>query len=303
MHVKIQYRKVVKKDLSQIIDLFKKVFKKKISKNYYNWRYKNNNFYNSFVALKNGKIIAHVGYVKYRFFKNQKIYSRHSSFVDKKFRGKKIYTNLLKFSFLKLQKKTSFILVWPNELNLKNNIKFKNFSLIQKYFLYKKMIKENQKIKTKKLSINLFKNIFKKNKNSLFIKDKKYIKWRFFTYKKENYLYLDMDIFKKKIAILQKNEYKKNVFYNIADYFENSKFLEKIISKLDDLKISYQFLIPSNDKKLKSKLLKYNFTKENYTFNVGIYILKQNDKLKKILVNKIKKNIKIADTDVFIKTF
>ena len=75
-------------------------------------------------------------------------------------------------------------MAWPNELNLKNNIKFKNFSLIQKYFLIKKINKKNQKLKTKKLSINLFYSIFKKKNNSLFVKDKKYIKWRF-SYKKK----------------------------------------------------------------------------------------------------------------------
>ena len=303
MHVKIQYRKVIKQDLSQIIDLFKKVFKKKISKSYYNWRFKDKNFYNSFVAIKNEKIIAHVGYVEYRFFKNHKLYSRHSSFVDKKFRGKNIYTNLLKFSFSKLKKKTSFILAWPNELNLKNNIKFKNFSLIQKYFLIKKINKKNQKLKKKKLSINLFYSIFKKKNNSLFVKDKKYIKWRFFSYKKENYSYLDIDLLKNELVIIQKNKFKKNIFYNVVDYFENNKILEKIISKLNDLKINYQFLIPSGDKRLKSKFLKYNLKIEKKSFNVGIYVLKQNDKLKKILINKIKKNIKIGDTDVFIETF
>ena len=303
MHVNIKYRNVIRQDISQIINLFKKVFKKKISKKYYNWRYKDNNFYNSFVALKNDKIIAHVGYVKYRFFKNYKIYSRHSSFVDKDFRRKKIYTNLLKFSFSKLKKKTSFILAWPNESNLKNNIKFKNFSLIQKYFLYKKIIKTNKKIKLKKLSIDLFHDIFKKNNNSLFVKDKKYINWRFFTYKKENYSYLDVGIFKRQIVILQKNKYKKDIIYNLEDYFEDHKVLENTISQLNDLKINYQFLIPSSDKKLKAKLRKYDLKKENNIFNVGIYVLKQNDKLKKILINKIKNNIKIADTDVFIKTF
>ena len=72
---------------------------------------------------------------------------------------------------------------------------------------------------------------------------------------------------------------------------------------MNDLNINYQFLIPSGDERLKSKFLKYNLKIEKNSFNVGIYVLKRNDKLKKILINKIKKNIKIGDTDVFIETF
>ena len=302
MYREIKYRKVKKKDISQITNLFKKTFNKKISKEFYDWRYKKKNTYNSYIALENNKVIAHIGYVEYRFFINKKVYSRHSSFVDKKFRRKNIYTNLLKFSFSKLKKNCNFILAWPNQLNIKNNLKSKNFFLIQRYDLFKSNFKENKIIKLKKFTFNKlkFKN---KSLNSLFIKDKKYIKWRFFSYKKENYFKLDIDTNKKQSVILQKNKYRKKLFYNIADYFEDNKVLEKAIFLLNNLKVNYQFLIPSNDKKFKSKLIKYNCDKDEYVFNVGIYVLKQNDKLKEILINKIKKNIKIADTDVFIQTF
>lgn len=302
MYRKIKYRKVTKKYISQITTLFKKIFNKKISKEFYDWRYKNKNVYNSYIALKNNKVIAHIGYVEYRFFKKNKVYSRHSSFVDKNFRGQGIYSNLLKFSFTHLKNKTNFIIVWPNKLNLKNNLKFKNFFLIQKYYLYTKTFKNIKQIKLNKILSKNFYDIEKKNLNSIFIKDKKYILWRFFSYRSKNYINFNIDKSKKKI-ILQKAKYNGKIFYYIADYFDNSIFLKKIIPQIDSLKINYKVLIASDDKKMKKFLSAYGLKKENYVFNVGIFVLKKNEYLKKILIKKIKKNIKIADTDVFIETF
>ena len=99
------FRQVIKDDVESILKLFKITFKKKISKNFYNWRYYNKS-YSSFVCIYKKKIVGHIGFVKYKLNKNDNyIYSRHSTFVILKFQNKKIYYNLLKFSFEKLKKK------------------------------------------------------------------------------------------------------------------------------------------------------------------------------------------------------
>ena len=304
MHAAITYRRVKKKDILEIINLFKTIFKKNISVEFYNWRYLTKNFYNSFVAIQNDKIIAHVGYVKYRYYKKKIIFSRHSSFVSFKFRRKKIYTKLLEYSFSILKKKTNFILAWPNELNLKNNINDKKFFLIQKYFLYRKIHKKIIKFDTVKLLKSSLSIINTKKNNSVFIKDNKYILWRFFSYKKNNFYQLTFKSIEKSLIILQKIKFKNKTLFNIADYFDNNnnKILEKLFIYFNKFQINSQILVPSNNKRFISKVMKYDFKKDNYIFNVGIYTLKKNDKLKKILINKIKNNIKIADTDVFIET-
>ena len=304
MHAAITYRRVKKKDILEIINLFKTIFKKNISVEFYNWRYLTKNFYNSFVAIKNDKIIAHVGYVKYRYYKKKIIFSRHSSFVSFEFRRKKIYTKLLEYSFSILKKKTNFILAWPNELNLKNNINDKKFFLIQKYFLYRKIHKKIIKFDTVKLLKSSLSKISMKKDNSVFIKDNKYILWRFFSYKKNNFYQLTFKSIEKSLIILQKIKFKNKTLFNIADYFDNNnnKILEKLFIYFNKFQINSQILVPSNNKRFISKVMKYDFKKDNYIFNIGIYTLKKDDKLKKILINKIKNNIKIADTDVFIET-
>ena len=66
MHAAITYRRVKKKDILEIINLFKTIFKKNISVEFYNWRYLTKNFYNSFVAIKNGEHNG-IGYLASNF--------------------------------------------------------------------------------------------------------------------------------------------------------------------------------------------------------------------------------------------
>ena len=86
---KFIFRKVQKKDISSILKLFKKTFNKKITKEFYNWRYYKKT-YTSFIALNQNKIVGHVGFVKYKISNFEEyIYSRHSTFVKLDFRKKK----------------------------------------------------------------------------------------------------------------------------------------------------------------------------------------------------------------------
>lgn len=306
MLVKIKYKRVTRQDLPIIQKLFYKVFKKKISQRFYEWRYQRGNTYNSFVAILNNKIIAHVGFVEYQFFNKEKIFSRHTSFVLEPYRGKNIYTNLLEYAFLFLKQKSSFVIVWPNKLNLKNNIKSKNFFLIEKYFLFYKKYKNYINYKNYQL-IKLNKKNFLKNKNlfsnSFFIKNNKYIQWRFFFYQKNNYYLLKINS-SQNFMILQKVFLSKVLYYNIVDYFIENDQIEYLINSFSFLKknnINFQILVSSSNKILIKKLKKYKLKKKKHSFNVGIYQLKKN-KLRNFLINNIKNNIKIADTDVFIKT-
>ena len=137
---KLVFRQVKKNDLDLILINFKKVFNKKISKDFYNWRYGSNlNSYTSFVATFQNKIIAHIGFVKYRLDKFQNnIYSRHSTFVSNQFQQKGIYSKLLEFCLINLKKKTSFVIAWPNLKNLKASQKHSNFKIINFYYLFNK---------------------------------------------------------------------------------------------------------------------------------------------------------------------
>ena len=78
-------RKVKDSDFKNIAKLFKLIFKKKISKKFYNWRYFNKT-YTSFIALHKNRIVAHVGFTHYKLDNSSnKIFSRHSTFVVPEF--------------------------------------------------------------------------------------------------------------------------------------------------------------------------------------------------------------------------
>ena len=96
MDSKIKYRQVISSDITNIISLFKVSFNRKITKEYYNWKYSINDKYFSFVATKDNKIIGHVAFnIKKINFKSKTKYcaSRHTSMVMKRFR-KKEFTKL-----------------------------------------------------------------------------------------------------------------------------------------------------------------------------------------------------------------
>ena len=302
---KLTFQKVKSTDLEEIIKLFKIVFKKKISKKFYNWRYFDNSYY-SFVAKLNKKIIAHIGFIKYQFGKNSNIiFSRHSTFVIPKFQNKGIYHKLLLYSFSILKKKSNFIIAWPNEKNIFASKRHSNFNIIGKYNLFYKNFRSiKKKNYLKKINSKFLANLQIDQDSHLFFKDRKFIKWRYDTYKNNKFYYPNIENLDS--FILQKNIYKKKNIYSIIDYFGNqSNYFKKLIDLLKYFiknKISFQLFLPFHSKKLI-----YFFSKENILkkkiFYVGLYTIGKNINIKKKIETKIKKVVKISDTDVFIETF
>ena len=299
------FQEVRQTDLDEIIKLFKIVFKKKISKKFYNWRYCDKS-YHSFVAKLNKKIIAHVGFVKYKFDSNSTIiFSRHSTFVIPKFQNKGIYHKLLLYSFSILKNKSNFIVAWPNKKNILASKNHSNFNIIGKYNLFYKnfkFIKKNNYLK--KINKKFLANLQLDQDSHLFFKDSKFIKWRYDSYKNDKFYYLNiknLDNF-----ILQKNIYKRINVYSIIDYFGNQsdyfKKLRYLLKYFIKNKISFQLFLPCHHRKLI-----YFFSKEiilkKKIFYVGLYSIGKKINIKKKVVTKIKNVVKISDTDVFIETF
>ena len=52
--------------------------------------------------------------------KKEKIFSRHSSMVLKKYRNQGIYSNLLEKVKVKISKKIKLVVMWPNKNNFSN---------------------------------------------------------------------------------------------------------------------------------------------------------------------------------------
>lgn len=298
-------RKVKDSDFKNIAKLFKLIFKKKISKKFYNWRYFNKT-YTSFIALHKNRIVAHVGFTHYKLDNSSnKIFSRHSTFVVPEFQKMGIYQKLLKYSFEKLKTKSKFVIAWPNKANLIASKSHAKFKIIGKYNLFRKNYYSNKKNKFFK---KLNKDFFKKNnidqKNHIFFKDKKFIKWRYFNYKKKSFYSINLKQLEN--FIFQKQNQGKNSIYSIIDYYGKyihyQKELKILINFLIKKKISFQLFIPTN-KKVYNSIIKKEKISKVAEFNVGLYNIgnKKNNKIE--IKKKIYDIIKISDTDVFIETF
>ena len=142
---KLLFKKVKKDQLSEVIKFINFNLNINITKKFYLWRYFFEGSFNSFVCLAQNKIIAHVGFTKYRTGNSNKyLYSRHSSVVSKKFRNKKIYSKLVEYSLRKL-KNLDTLLLWPNinnnKKNIKSLIKKNRFNIINRLIFLKMKIK------------------------------------------------------------------------------------------------------------------------------------------------------------------
>ena len=92
---KINYRKLKISDYEEFRKLFYFCFKRKISLEFFKWRYFNDKFSFCYGAFVSSKLIANVGMISIKMNNKEKIFSRHSSMVLKKYRGIGIYSNLL----------------------------------------------------------------------------------------------------------------------------------------------------------------------------------------------------------------
>ncbi len=306
----IRYKKSQKIDIEKIIRLFFSVFKITISKKYLTETYFGEGGV-CYIASLDKKIIGFVGFVKKKsnINNNSLILSRHSSCIHKKYRRKKIYTNLCTFAYgkLKIQYRKCFIISWPNQVNLKvpKNTLFKNEIILSKYYQidnYKKI--DYEKLDIKKLNIFKKINILRnKEKYSLSIIDKNtnYYKKRYLN-KKINYYSIKLFYKDNQFEfIFNKKKYQNYSSLYLFEYI-GSKKLYKIALKIlynymNYKKIPFSFWL--NTKKNDLYLFfKYN----NASFNNEIFFVKASffQKKKKNFLNNIKKSIFVmGDTDVY----
>ena len=95
---KLVYRQLKISDFKEFQKLFYNCFKKKISFKFFKWRYFSNKSSFCYGVFDSSTLIANVGMVSVILNnkKNDKIFSRHSSMVLKKYRGTEIFSKLLK---------------------------------------------------------------------------------------------------------------------------------------------------------------------------------------------------------------
>lgn len=283
------FKKVKKDQLPEVIKFINFNLNINITKKFYLWRYFFEGSFNSFVCLAQNKIIAHVGFTKYRTGNSNKyLYSRHSSVVSKKFRNKKIYSKLVEYSLKKL-KNLDTLLLWPNKNNNKkniNSIKKKNLFNITNRFIFFKNKNENKNInKLKKFKeIEIIRRYLKINNNIHIIhKNIGYIKQRYFHLNNNKYYY--HEFYNRSFAVFTKNKSDNEyvLIDLIGDKNKKNSHIEYLIKNL-----SFYYSI-----NIKKKLKPSKFIDTGVRFNL-ICITNKNMKLKNF-------DIHLADTDTFLK--
>lgn len=295
MILKLKYKKLKLSDYKKFRQLFNDCFDRSISLKFFKWRYLADKSSFCYGAFKSSELIANVGLVfnKLNTDKQEKIFSRHSSMVSKKYRDKKIFSNLLKKVKRNVLKKNFLVAMWPN----KNN--FSNFGINEKkiikkrYFLYQMYSKLKKKEKTKKIKIeNLIKfKKYLKNSNNLFFKDYAYFKKRYLSYRKDDY-FINEFKFKnlKSFFILKSNKENSSVNYVILDHFGSKQIKDDHLSQLISENRNLIFLSNKRINDTNIKLLNLIYLKIGFIKNFNL-------KYKSFL---LKKEISLGDTDIFI---
>lgn len=289
------YRKLKITDYLEFKKLFYSCFKRKISFEFFKWRYFDNKSSFCYGVFLSSRLIANVGMISMQLNNNEKIYSRHSSMVLKKFRGIGIFSNLLKKVKTKISKKVCLVFMWPNKNNYASfGINKKNI-IKKQYYLYKNSKAVTLSKKTKNYPIEdliKFKNLIK-NGNNIFLKNFFYFKKRYLTYQNHEYLINKFE-FKKftSFFILKYIKNKSDSNYAILDHFGSNEIISKHLSYLIDSQNKLIFLS-------KKKLNKSNYELLNIiNLKIG-FIKKLNLKMKKNFLNK---DVFLGDTDIFITT-
>ena len=311
-NIKVKYRKASNKDISDILKLFKEIFKRKISKDYYNWKYLYNNKYYVYIALIENKIIGHVAYnINLLQFKNNKIFfaSRHSSMVAKKYRNKNIYKNLINQSINFLRKENiQSLLIWPNENNLLPSMKILDyFPIFSAPLLELKINGIKKNIKNNINFINLNKNenklifnqyISSHNSFSL-LKDKNYLIKRYLLIPNNDFLIHEIKLKGKKSTIIFKIK-KNNIF--IMDILSKPVLQDIHIKKFINLFNNYKcsiFILSNIYLPLYKILILNSFIPSNYKFNCGFAEIKKSKITRDIIKNLSFFDYALGDTDVF----
>ena len=294
----LSFRKLKISDYHEFRKLFYSCFKKRISFEFYKWRYFSDKFSFCYGAFEKYKLIANVGMVSIPKSKNSNdiIYSRHSSMVLKKYRGIGIFSKLLKLVKNKYLNKIPMVFMWPNKNNFSNfDISKKNI-LKKKYFLYKSYKIPNVKKKISNYSINqlITYKKFIRNEKNIFFKDFSYFKKRYLLYMKNEY-FLNKFVIRNQTSffIIKRNKDKSGINNVILDHFGSKKIytehLSNLIQNLDKL------IFLSKTRKNNSKYELIN------SLNVKIGFMKKANMKKKY--DLLKNNeIYLGDTDIFITT-
>ena len=292
------YRKLKISDFEEFRKLFYFCFKKKISFDFFKWRYFSNKFSFCYGAFASSKLIANVGMISIKLNNNnnERIFSRHSSMVLKKYRGMGIFSDLLEEVKKNFLKKSCLVVMWPNKNNFANfGIDKKNI-IKNKYYLYKTSSTKTLLKMTKNYRIDeliKFKD-FIKNSNSFFLKNFAYFKSRYLFYQKHEYLINKFKL--KKLSsffIVKRNKDKSGLNYVILDHFGSKKIHSKHLSYLIKDQNKLVFLS-------KTKMNKSGYELINYiNFKIG-FIKKFNIKEKKTIL--FNKEIFLGDTDIYITT-
>ena len=137
--LKLKYRKLKISDYYQFKELFYSCFNKKISFEFFKWRYFSDNYSFCYGVFDETRLIANVGLfsVKLNNTNYERVFSRHSSMVSKNYRGLGIFSSLLNKVKKIIQKKSRLIVMWPNKNNFANFGINKENIIIKKYYLYK----------------------------------------------------------------------------------------------------------------------------------------------------------------------
>lgn len=293
---KLTYRKLKISDYKNFKKLFYSTFKKKISFDFFKWRYFNDKSSFCYGAFDSKKLIANVGMVatKLNNYKTETVFSRHSSMVLKKYRGLGIFSHLLQIVKEKIFYKASKIIMWPNTKNFSSFGINNNYIVKKKYYLYQCRSKINSSKKIKKLSINelyKLKNLININGN-FFFKNFNDFKKRYLSYKKSEYFINQFHTKTlKSFFIIKRNKDKSGFNYVILDHFGSKKIF--------NIHLSY---LKNNQKKLiflsKKKINNKNYKLINYiNFKIG-FIHKSNIiRFKKSFFNN---QIFLGDTDIFM---
>ena len=296
INTKLTYRKLKISDYEEFNKLFYSCFKKRVSKEFFKSRYFSDKFSFCYGAFEASNLIANVGMysIKINNDSKERVFSRHSSMVLKKYRGKGIFSDLLKQVKKIISNNYRIIIMWPNKFNFSNFSLDKRNIIKKKYYLYKTISLKKSVSKTKNYPIEdivKFKNYMKCN-DSFFFKNYNYFKNRYLSYKKKEY-YINQFISNKKFSffIVKRNRDKSGLNYVIVDHFGSSKIRSKHLN----------FLINNQNKLIilsKYKIKKNNFIFLNYLyFKIG-FIHNDNSDFKKFgLLNK---EIYLGDTDTFI---
>ena len=293
---KFIFRKLKISDYQNFRKLFYLCFKKKISYDFYKWRYFNDRFSFCYGAFDSSKLIANVGMksMKLNNNNNERVFSRHTSMVSSNYRGKGIFSTLLDKVKKNFLNKTNLLVMWPNNNNFASFGIEKNRIIRKKYYLYATLNRKTKIKKTYNKKINTLDKlkVFIKGDNSFFLKNFDYFKRRYLLYKDKEYLINKFDLKNfKSFFILKKNKDKSGFNYVILDHFGSEHIKNTHLSQLINNESKVIFWS-------KTKINKSNLKLINH-INLNIGFLKKTDirKQKETLLNK---EFMLGDTDSFI---